>query len=138
MPAQQGALNGEWRSFGGDPGNTKYSPLDQINRDNFEDLEIAWRWESISQGVVAANSNMLLRAEKAGTVRYADARRIQVDEEEYKLTKFRGLNERTCQSHKPVVVEGQMVAKGELLADGAGTKSGELALGKNVQLLFRR
>ena len=49
--AQQGALNGEWRSFGGDPGNTKYSSLDQINRDNFQDLKVAFTWESISTKV---------------------------------------------------------------------------------------
>jgi quinoprotein glucose dehydrogenase len=49
--AQQGVQNGEWHSFGGDPGNTKYTPLDQINRDNFGDLEIAFRWESISTKV---------------------------------------------------------------------------------------
>ncbi|MDK1020077.1 MAG: pyrroloquinoline quinone-dependent dehydrogenase [Candidatus Hydrogenedentes bacterium] len=54
-PAQQGALNGEWRSFGGDPGNTKYSPLDQINRDNFQDLEVAFRWASISTKVTKDN-----------------------------------------------------------------------------------
>ncbi len=46
--AQLGARNGEWRSFGGDPGNTKYTPLDQINRDNFQDLEVAFTWDSIS------------------------------------------------------------------------------------------
>ncbi len=53
--AQQGARNGEWRSFGGDPGNTKYSPLDQINRDNFQDLEVAFTWESISTKVTKDN-----------------------------------------------------------------------------------
>ncbi len=45
--AQYGAANGEWRSYGGDLGSTKYSPLDQITRDNFEELEIAWRWRSV-------------------------------------------------------------------------------------------
>ena len=45
--AQYGATNGEWRSYGGDVGSTKYSPLDQITKDNFEDLEIAWRWRSV-------------------------------------------------------------------------------------------
>ena len=45
---QHGATNGEWPSFGGDPGNTKYSPLDQIRSENFQDLEVAWRWTSIS------------------------------------------------------------------------------------------
>ena len=45
--AQYGApANGEWPTYGGDLGSTKYSPLDQIDRDNFGDLEIAWRWQS--------------------------------------------------------------------------------------------
>ena len=45
--AQQGATNGEWRSYGGDLGSTKYAPLAQIDADNFNDLEIAWRWTSV-------------------------------------------------------------------------------------------
>ncbi len=45
--AQSGApANGEWPTYGGDLGSTKYSPLDQVNRTNFADLEIAWRWQS--------------------------------------------------------------------------------------------
>ena len=44
--AQHGAVDGEWRSYGGDAGSTKYSPLDQIDAGNFGDLEIAWRWQS--------------------------------------------------------------------------------------------
>ena len=35
--------NGEWRSYSGDPGSTKYAPLDQINRTNVKTLRIAWR-----------------------------------------------------------------------------------------------
>jgi DNA-directed RNA polymerase subunit beta len=86
--------------------------------------------------VVARNSNLPLYAEKAGQVRFVDCQRIVVDEEEYRLTKFRGLNERTSQNHKPRVVEGQRVDKGELLADGASTSQGELALGKNLLVAF--
>jgi quinoprotein glucose dehydrogenase len=45
--AQSGAnKNGEWSTYGGDLGNTKYSPLDQINKDNFGKLKIVWRWRS--------------------------------------------------------------------------------------------
>ena len=47
---QSGARNGEWRTYGGDLGNTRYAPLDQINRDNFNDLEIAWRFKTDSLG----------------------------------------------------------------------------------------
>ena len=48
--AQNGATGGQWHSYGGDSGNTKYSALDQINRDNAEDLKIAWRWKSDNFG----------------------------------------------------------------------------------------
>ena len=48
--AQSGAVNGEWRSYGGDEGSTRYSPLDQINRDNVKDLKIAWTWKSDNFG----------------------------------------------------------------------------------------
>ena len=44
--AQYGATNGEWRTYAGDLGGTKYSPLDQIDATNFSSLEIAWRWAS--------------------------------------------------------------------------------------------
>ena len=39
--------NGEWRSYAGDVGGKKYSPLDQIDASNFTDLEIAWEWTSV-------------------------------------------------------------------------------------------
>ncbi len=48
--AQTGAKNGEWRSYGGDLGSTRYSPLDQINAGNFKNLEVAWRFKSDSLG----------------------------------------------------------------------------------------
>jgi len=85
---------------------------------------------------VARNSNMPLYAEKAGTVRYVDATKILVDDDEYPLQKFRGMNERTTQNHRPVVKEGQKVEKGTLLADGASSAGGELALGKNLLVAF--
>ncbi len=45
--AQQGApTTGEWPTYGGDLGGSKYSPLDQIDATNFGDLEIAWSWQS--------------------------------------------------------------------------------------------
>ena len=42
---QSGTKNGEWRFWGGDGGTTRYSPLDQINRDNVKNLRLAWRWK---------------------------------------------------------------------------------------------
>lgn len=47
---QQGAPNGEWPTWGGDLGNTRYSPLDQINASNFYKLEVAWRFDTTNLG----------------------------------------------------------------------------------------
>jgi quinoprotein glucose dehydrogenase len=41
---------GEWRYYGADAASTKYSPLDQINKENVKDLKIAWRWKSDNFG----------------------------------------------------------------------------------------
>ncbi len=46
LAAQSGAKNGEWRTYGGDLGNTRYAPLDQINAGNFNKLEVAWRFKT--------------------------------------------------------------------------------------------
>jgi DNA-directed RNA polymerase subunit beta len=85
---------------------------------------------------VATNSGMVVKAEKSGTVTYVDAQRIRVDEREYVLRKFTGLNEHTCLNQKPIVKVGQKVKKGQVLADGAATHKGELALGRNVLVAF--
>jgi quinoprotein glucose dehydrogenase len=50
VTAQSGAKNGEWRTYGGDLGHTRYSPLDQINADNFSRLEVAWRFKTDNLG----------------------------------------------------------------------------------------
>jgi quinoprotein glucose dehydrogenase len=46
LNGQTGTRNGEWQSYGGDTGNTKYAPLDQITAANFNQLEIAWRFKT--------------------------------------------------------------------------------------------
>ena len=43
--AQRGATDGEWRSYAGDAGSTRYAPHDQINRDNVKNLQVAWTWK---------------------------------------------------------------------------------------------
>ena len=48
--AQTGAAGGEWRTYGGDLGSTRYSPLDQINAENFKDLEMVWRFNTANLG----------------------------------------------------------------------------------------
>ena len=85
---------------------------------------------------VARNSGMVLKAEKDGLVTYVDSLRIRVDEREYVLRKFTGLNEHTCLNQKPIIKVGERVKKGQVLADGAATYHGELALGRNVLVAF--
>ncbi len=55
---------------------------------------------------------------------------------EYKLKKFRRSNQDTCYNQKPLVVPGQKVKRGEVLADGPSTEDGELALGRNLLVAF--
>jgi DNA-directed RNA polymerase subunit beta len=90
---------------------------------------------------VAVNSGLIVRAARKGTVTYVDAETIEVTPSSgpadvYHLRKYVGLNERTCQNQKPVVTIGQKVEKGDVLADGAATYKGELALGRNVLVGF--
>jgi len=84
----------------------------------------------------ARNSSMLVRARRKGTVTYVDANRIEIGSDVYHLRKFVGLNERTCQNQKPIVQVGEKVEKGQVIADGAATCNGELALGRNVLAAF--
>lgn len=103
---------------------------------------------------VAYDSRALLVAEDDGVVASVDANRIVVKydinpnsfealtsfnesrEVVYELTKFQGTNQETCVNQKPIVKEGQRVKKGDVLADGAATDQGELALGRNVLVAF--
>ena len=47
---ENGTADGEWSTYGGDLANTKYAPLNQIDADNFDDLEIAWRFKTDALG----------------------------------------------------------------------------------------
>ncbi len=95
---------------------------------------------SIATGMekeVGRNSGMVVKAKNAGTITYADAQRIIIDNaDEYVLRKFAGLNERTCQNQRPVVKVGQRVKRDQVIADGAATRLGELSIGKNVLVAF--
>jgi quinoprotein glucose dehydrogenase len=50
LHAQQGTAGGEWRSYGGDLGHTRYAPLDHISADNFNKLQVAWRFKTDNLG----------------------------------------------------------------------------------------
>ncbi len=103
------------------------------------------------EGRIARDSRAILVAEGDGTVEYVDATKITVRYDEtpedadaafeepvrtYPLVKFRRTNQDTNVTQKPRVAAGMKVKKGDLLADGASTERGELALGKNVLVAF--
>jgi DNA-directed RNA polymerase subunit beta len=79
---------------------------------------------------VARNSGMVVRAKPQRHGDVVDASGIGSTTDEYALRKFVGLNERTCQNQKPIVRPGEKVKKGQIIADGAATQQGELALGR--------
>src|SRR5271156_2630042 len=76
-PAQTGAKNGEWRTYGGDLGNTKYSPLDQIDASNFNTLKLAWRFHTENLGPKPEynmeDTPLMVRSEGASGVVYTTA-----------------------------------------------------------------
>ncbi|MGI9117107.1 MAG: DNA-directed RNA polymerase subunit beta [Gaiellales bacterium] len=78
---------------------------------------------------------------RAGVVSHVDADSITVKandggEDSYELVKFMRSNQGTLIHQKPIVLEGQKVAAGEVLADGSASDQGELALGKNMLVAF--
>jgi DNA-directed RNA polymerase subunit beta len=89
----------------------------------------------------ARDSGATVMAKRPGVIESVDATRIVVNADSggvdiYKLVKFKRSNQATNINQKPVVNLGQRVRKGEVLADGSSTDSGELALGKNVLVAF--
>ncbi len=97
--------------------------------------------------IVARDSGVVIVAKRDGVVEYVDATRIVVRATEtestmdsgvdiYKLTKFKRSNQNTCMNQKPLVRAGEKVRKGQVIADGASTDHGELALGRNVMIAF--
>ena len=86
---------------------------------------------------VARFSGMVVRAPSTGTITQVDANTITIgNSEPVELRKFQGLNERTCLNQRPVVQIGDKVKAGEVIADGAATEQGELALGANILVAF--
>ena len=93
---------------------------------------------------VALDSGVCAVARRDGVVESVDASRIVVRAEGeggdypdiYHLMKYRRSNQSTCYNQKPVVRTGDVVKKGEVLADGPAVDMGELALGRNVLVAF--
>ena len=98
--------------------------------------------------VVAVDSGVALTALRGGVVESVDAARIvvRVNEKEvmgkdagvdiYNLTKYTRSNQNTNINQRPLVRAGNVIARGDVLADGPSTDMGELALGRNVLMAF--
>ena len=89
----------------------------------------------------ARDSGITVIAKNDGVVEKVTGDEIQIrnkkDELEiYHLRKFKRTNGGTCINQRPVVTAGEKVKEGDLIADGAATKDGEMALGKNVLIAF--
>jgi DNA-directed RNA polymerase subunit beta len=88
----------------------------------------------------ALDTGDVVLARNAGTVGYVDADQLVVETKDgkdtYEMSKFQRSNQGTLIHQKPTVSVGAKVREGELLADGASTDSGEMALGKNLLVAF--
>ncbi|NLC53708.1 MAG: DNA-directed RNA polymerase subunit beta, partial [Firmicutes bacterium] len=89
----------------------------------------------------AIDSGVVITAQNAGGVEKFTSEQIQIRTDDgkldhYRLLKFKRSNHGTCINQRPIVVHGQRVEAGEVIADGPSTAYGELALGKNVLVAF--
>ncbi len=79
---------------------------------------------------VSANEIQLRRVEMI------DGKEVKGDIVKYKLQKFMRSNQGTCINQRPLVRRGEIIKKGDIMADGPSTDTGELALGRNVVVAF--
>jgi DNA-directed RNA polymerase subunit beta len=88
----------------------------------------------------AVDTGDVVLARNAGTVAYVDAERVVLEtndgKDEYPLEKYMRSNQGTLIHQKPLLNPGERVKKGQVIADGSSTDSGELALGKNCLVAF--
>ena len=101
--------------------------------------------------VVARDSKSVLISPVSGKVVHVDANKVVIKDSNYKdgsllksdedlctvdLIKYSRSNQNTCYNQKVIVKVGDSIKKGDVIADGASTQGGELALGKNVLIAF--
>ena len=89
----------------------------------------------------AHDSGVVVVAHEDATVVYVAADKVVTEDESgirhtYKLIKFKRSNQGTCINQRPIVKVGDKVKKGDVLADGASTEHGEIALGRNILIGF--
>ena len=90
---------------------------------------------------VARDSGSTVLSRTDGTVSYVSATKIGVQDKQgqtihYRLKKYYRSNQDTCINQHPIVWPGDRVATGQILADGASTETGEMALGKNIVVCY--
>jgi len=100
------------------------------------------------EGTVGRDSGVTVIGKRDGVVESVDAERIVVRADKqtkdlrdagvdiYNLIKYQRSNQNTCINQRPIVVKGERVKTGDVLADGPSTDMGELALGRNVLVAF--
>jgi len=100
------------------------------------------------EGTVGRDSGVTVIGKRDGVVESVDAERIVVRADKqskdlrdagvdiYNLVKYQRSNQNTCINQRPIVVKGERVKAGDVLADGPSTDMGELALGRNVLVAF--
>ena len=99
------------------------------------------------EGVVAEDSGAAIVARRSGVIDQVDATRIVIRVTEdvdagssgvdiYTLLKFQRSNQNTCINQRPLVKIGDLVERGDIIADGPSTDLGELALGRNALVAF--
>ena len=89
----------------------------------------------------AVDSGVVVLAKEAGVVEKVDALNIVIKNDRglkdtYELVKFKRSNQETCINQSPIVVVGERVEKGQVIADGPATSNGEISLGKNALIGF--
>jgi DNA-directed RNA polymerase subunit beta len=89
----------------------------------------------------ARDSGMVVVSEIDGKVEYVTASTIHVRTKDkrlvkFRLSKFQRSNQDTCLNQKPIVEVGDTIKPGQIIADGAATNSGELAVGRNLLVAF--
>ncbi|MEN6315606.1 MAG: DNA-directed RNA polymerase subunit beta [Clostridiaceae bacterium] len=89
----------------------------------------------------AKDSGTVILAKNAGTVEKVAANEIVIrtksgKKDVYKLLKYIRSNQGTCTNQRPIVKKGEVLEKGDVIADGPSTDQGEIALGKNVLIGF--
>ncbi|MBI3312177.1 MAG: DNA-directed RNA polymerase subunit beta, partial [Candidatus Omnitrophica bacterium] len=88
------------------------------------------------EGRVAKDSGACVVAKEDGVVSYVDSQRIVVGRQTYELKKFQRSNANTCINQRPLVHPAEKVKAGQAIADGAATRHGEVALGRNILVAF--